>query len=419
VAAKDKGGGRTRANGEGSYRQRGKSIEFRWAGKTLTEPRDGRSEKELRDRLKELLGMPSAFDPRITLANLAHEWYNDLEKRVREGTLEESTYENYKYTLAKITKEFEKDVFIETDAKRIYDGMANVRKASEEMDKDTGLFLESDEKASHEMLRKIRAMLNQIFSYGVFTNRIKPADNPMPYVPELRSAERKKPTKKAYTEDEVVLLIKNLPETRIGYAIRLCIACSFRGQELVMLKDSDISADGSTIVIDKALKRGHKGRFYPGVTKSEASDRLTEVPPFARPWAIWLRENAVNGYILPDKNGKHITTDMWRYHHKKAVESIGLEPLTPHKLRHTATTNMRTRAGIKGKVVMAINGQSDEPTMERYNHVDQDAKRLAARRYDKYMSRLLSGKKEDGKPASFKLLPIGQRLGNTRNSASN
>jgi integrase len=419
MSTKDKGGGRTRANGEGSYRQRGKSIEFRWDKKTLTEPRNGRTERELRERLSELVGMPSAFDPRITLAAIAREWYAELERRVQEGTLEESTYENYKYTLAKITKEFEKDVFIEIDAKRIYDGLLSVRKASEEMDKCTGLFLDSDEKASREMLRKIRAMLNQIFSYGVFTNRINPADNPMPYVPELRSAERKKPTKKAYTEDEVVHLIKNLPQTRIGYAIRLCIACSFRGQELVMLRDADISADGSTIVIDKALKRGHKGRFYPGVTKTEASDRLTEVPPFARPWAIWLRENAVSGYILPDNRGQHITTDMWRYHHKKAIDSIGLEPLTPHKLRHTATTNMRTRAGIQGKVVMAVNGQSNEATMEGYNHVDQDAKRLAARRYDKYMSRLLSGKKEEGKPVTFKLLPIGQRLGNFSNSASN
>lgn len=412
---------RTRANGEGSYRPRGKlgnSIEFRWGDaenkKTLTEPRNGRTEKELRDRLIELRGQPVAFDPRIKFVDLAQEWYVDLENRVQDNTLEESTYYGYQYTLDTLKRLFEGDIFIELTAKKIDKKIASAKK---KMRGDVCKKFEvSDERYSKETQSKLRTMLCQIFAYGVLTDRIKPENDPMRYVPKIRSNERKKPEKKAYTESEVVKLLKDLPYTRVGYAARVCLACSFRGQELLMIMADDISEDGSEINIEKAIKRGRYG-YYDGNTKTEASDRTTDVPQPAWPWAKWLRDHAANGYIMPDesKTGRlrsagHLSLAVWRKRYYKAVKAAGVEPLTPHKMRHTATTGMRTRAGIDGKIVAAINGQSDQATMEGYNHVDRDAKKKAAKEYGQYLQDIMDGK-EYRKPTTFKVLSFGQRMG--------
>lgn len=386
MQSKDRGGGRTRGNGDGSYRIRGKSVQFRWDGKTHSEPVDGRNDKALKERLRELTAKPDGYSLRETLATVGREWFNSLADEVARGRLEESTRAGYEYTLKIIESEFKKDIFSDATPKRIYDGINNVRKTVRRKDKESGEFIYTIEEYDIGTLRKMRTMMGQIYAYGVFTDRIAPSDDPMPYVPTIKNTKRKPQRKEAYEESEVVTLYNNLEETAIGYAARLCLARGYRGQEVVILKPEDIAEDGSTIQIQKALKRGEKGKYYVGKTKSASSDREDVIPAFARPWAIWLREHAKNGYILPNGSGNHITIEVWRKHYYEAVKKAGIEPLNPHRMRHTATTTMQVRAGISGKVVMAINGQSDERTMEGYNHVDRQAKEIAAEQLDRYMT---------------------------------
>jgi integrase len=405
--------GRTRANGEGSYRVRGKSVEFRWDGKSISEKVNGRTLPELRKRLDELCSMPSSYNAKETIPMVGQEWLNSLDEQVDLKKMERSTVEGYKYTFAIIQRMYKDIEFVKATPKELYNGIVGARKVRKEKDGVTEevAVIETDEPYDIGTLRKMRAMLGQIYAYGVFTDRINATDDPTRYIPEIKTTERKQSKKEAYTEDQVVFLLNNLEETATGYAARLCLARGYRGQEVVVLTADDIAEDGSTIRICKALKRGEKGHYYTGNTKSAASDRLDYIPEFARPWAMWLREHAVNGYILPNDRRGHVTTEVWRQHYYAAVTKTGIKPLAPHQMRHTFITTLRTRMGTEGKIVMSITGQSDPRAMEGYNHVDMEAKRKVAQKQDRYIRNLLAGKKESRKTTSYKIVPIGDRLG--------
>lgn len=374
-------------------REKTNSLEVRWTKEGVAHsksfPKSKEGEKTAKAFLKSLAEKSAAYDPHLTLGDWSQQWYDNLEKDVQAHKLEESTYEGYKYTLA-IIKDALGDMPLDgISVSDIEDGIDNIRKTTTSVDKD-GNVTTTVERYSFGQYKKVKSMLGQIFNRAEASGKIERGHNPMDLVKDLRNIERPKPKRENYTEDELTTLYERLPNTRMGHAIKVCLSCGLRGQELLALKVEDIEPDGTVISVNKALKRGEKGRVYTGQTKSTNSDRLAYVPMIAQPSARYLRTNAKNGYIMPNKQGGHLHAEYYRKAYKATVLKTGIEPLVPHRMRHTFTTDMKVKLGIDDMLIMAATGHSDAKTMEGYAHIDVNDRIKAAEKYDAYINSLLN-----------------------------
>ena len=102
--------------------------------------------------------------------------------------------------------------------------------------------------------------------------------------------------KDAFKPGEVELLMALLPDDLTGNSIRLLLGTGMRAQELLPLTKNDITADGSQITINKAVKTGD-GKAVLGDPKSELGNRVIPVPARYRPYAVYLREHGAAAYL--------------------------------------------------------------------------------------------------------------------------
>jgi integrase len=375
-----------KGNGEGSIRERGKSLEVRWEKEgnshSKSYPNTPEGKAEAKKFMKSLSSVSTQYCPQLTLAAWADQWYKALATDVEKHKLEESTYVGYQYTLKLIKAQWGELPLTEITVADIEDGIDQIKKP------DGG-------KYAFQVYQKVKVMLGQIFNRAESVGKIQRGHNPMDLVLKLRNTVREKPKKEVYTADEFYKLYNELPYDRYGHAIRLCLACGLRSQELLPLRDTDIEPDGSVISVDKAVKIGEKGRTYEAETKTPTSDRLIHVPEFAQPSALYLRRNAVNGYILPNGQGRYIYPTTWRKWYTQAVESVGVDALTPHKMRSTYVTNMDMKAGVAHNVLQTMTGHADLKTMLGYDHPQNDDKATAATKYNTWFNSLSENK--DGK----------------------
>lgn len=69
--------------------------------------------------------------------------------------------------------------------------------------------------------------------------------------------------KEAFTQEEVKILMEQLPENKVGHTIRLMLATGMRTQEVLALEPQHIEPDGSCIHIRQAVNMV-KGRPHIG-----------------------------------------------------------------------------------------------------------------------------------------------------------
>jgi integrase len=366
-----------RQNGAGSFRVRGNSVEFRWAGKSKTEPVNGRTQDQLIARLSELRGLPVEHNNRMMFNDLADAWYKDLGEHVRavgpdaddinereHRHIERSTYDGYDDTLTLVKKACEGKQVCEITAAYIVNTMYTLKKKD-----GKGYRIGTYE--------KIKAMLNQVFTFAVLSNIITAAENPMPSVPRLKESVRMKSSRSSYTLADITKLYMALPNDIWGHMIRLDLMLGGRGQEIRALRDTDISADGSRIEISKAIKRADGGE-YEGDTKTPQSDRIVKVPLVARPSAVFLRNHAVNGYVFYNPQSKKpYSYKGYLDNYNRAIKETGVKRLVPHDMRASLITLARNYADVPDKVLQGITGHADLKTMHEYDR-PQDAEQEAA-----------------------------------------
>lgn len=266
-----------RSNGEGTLRKRPNGL---WECTMMVGYKDdgtrryksfyGKSQKEAKDKAethKREIAAGLYIDPNLTFLEWAQKWYDGYQDSVSP-----TTYESYGYTL------------------KILIGAFGPRKLNTIKALDVEDFLKKlrvDGK-SDSYLTKCRGMLYQIMHKAEANDLIH--KNPVRFAEKMKSKGPVK-RKEAFTQEEVQILMEQLPQDRTGHTIRLMLATGMRTQEVLALEPQHIELDGSCIHIRQAVNMV-KGKPHIGPPKTATSVRDVPVPPNMRPSAVFLREQA-------------------------------------------------------------------------------------------------------------------------------
>lgn len=317
----------------------------------------GRTKKDVLKQIWEFQNQRSLnihINQEITLGEWADQWYESYQTQVQP-----STYSNYQYTL-KILKE-----------------CLGHMKMVEILPLHVGNTINQlvEKSYSKSVVTKCRAMLIQIFDAaednGIIARNPARKVKPIKGFQFARAPEGK--AKDAFTEEECALLLSHLPNNLIGHSIRLMLLTGMRSQELLALACEDISADGSSISIAKAIKMVD-GKPMLGPPKSKMSERIIPVPGVGRESARYLKAHGKAPLIwsVSLKQPLYSVSSFRRIYYNVLQKIDGVRRLPPHSCRHTYVTRLQAN-GVPLETIARLAGHSEIMTTDGYLHISTDS----------------------------------------------
>ena len=288
------------------------------------------------------------IDRKILFKDWAEEWYDDLK-----GQVEESTYSGYRYTLNILEEYFGKTKLVDIiplDINKFYRKMKDCY--------------------SDSYLRKFRTMLIQIFDFADDNGLI--SRNPARHSMSIKGSQFNENKKDAFSENELDILMEELPINMIGNSIRLLLGTGMREQELLALTKDDIAPDGSTISINKAVQTVN-GKSKLGPPKSKRSNRVIPVPNKYIPYALFVREHGAQPFLWTLSYKSALCgVGTFRNKYKQALAKIeGVRLLNPHCCRHTYITRLQAK-GVPMETISRLAGHGKIETTDGYLHTSLD-----------------------------------------------
>ena len=355
-----------RSNGEGSYSKLpsgnwraqimvGYTSEGKKVVKSFTAPTKAEAQQMVHDYLSK--SKDSQKHTSIQFSEWADAWYADYITQV-----EESTYWNYGYTLKKLKEYFGSKPLCEIkpiDINRFIDSLL-------------------EQNYSKSVIGKCKSMLVQIFASA--------EDNDMiPKNPAIRAKKAKvkktsndigalkgEDKKHAYTDAQIAILKKELPDTLLGNSILSLIGSGMRVQELLALTKDDIAPDGSVISVNKAVKIAQR-QPYLGTTKSEKGNRQIPISREYRKYVQYLRDHGGEPFIwTSSRENKLFSIEEFRNRYRCVMKKVeGVPFYTPHCCRHTYITNLQAKH-VSMDIIRELAGHEDMNTTLGYTHTSFD-----------------------------------------------
>lgn len=358
---------RKRSNGDGSIR---KLKNGRWRGEVMDGYKDdgtkrvvnfsGSTRAEVAEKIRTYQAKRASNqlpqDSSVTFKAWADIWYADYVTEVQP-----STYANYKYTLKAVNDYFGSKPINSIKPMEIKQFCASLKKKN----------------YSLSYITKCRSILIQIFDAAeandvTVTNPARKSKA----IRELRSAEddeEKVSKKDSFDEFELELLHKHLPDNLMGHSIRFLLGTGLRVQELLALRPGDISDDGTSVSITKAIAMVN-GTPTLGPTKSEAGKRIVPIPQEYKADALYLRTHSGPVYIWTSRRESMLfDVNVFRKQYYRTITQIaGVRKLTPHCCRHTYVSLLEQK-GIPMEVIARLVGHSKITTTDKYLHFSAEA----------------------------------------------
>ena len=360
-----------RANGEGSLRRKENGhweIQimdgFKSDGRRKIVSFTGKTQKEAREKRDEYLRKKAAG--LLTGRDIRFEEWADLWFEHHRDNIKPTTQEHYRYTMRILKEHLGRRKLSEIKALDIEELLRKLRKSGR-----------SDSALSH-----CRGMLYQIFNKAVANDLL--LKNPVAFADKMRKQPKK--TKDAFTADEVRILLRDLPDNKIGWSIRLMICTGMRTQEILGLEPRHIARDGSWIVIEQAVVM-EKGTGVIGTPKSFDSYRTIPVPEMARYCARNLRDTDKKFIWEVGKVDQPCNPSHFRTQFRKTLEQIeGVRVLTPHCCRHTYVSQL-VALGVDVKTIQSMVGHADVDMTLYYAHAQESSRQDAIARFNEVFSR--------------------------------
>ena len=302
----------------------------------------------------------------LTGKDLRFEEWADTWFENHKDNIKPTTQDGYRYTLRILKDHFGRRKLSEIKAMDIEQFLKKLRKDGR----------------SDSALAQCRGMLFQIFNKAAANDII--LKNPVAFADKMRK--RPPREKEAFTADEVRTLLRELPEDKIGWSIRLMLCTGMRTQELLGLEPRHIAQDGSSINIAQAVVMV-KGTAIIGTPKSYDSYRTIPVPELVQYCARNLRSTDKKFIWEAGRPDMPCNPSHFRTQFKKALEGVdGVRVLTPHCCRHTFVSQMQA-LGVDIETIQNIVGHAEIDMTRHYLHVQEPKRLEAAQRFSEAFSK--------------------------------
>lgn len=354
---------RERANGEGSFRKKGNSYEYRVTfemlnGEKISKSFSGKTKKECRDKAEQ-------FDKNLnntivleksTLEVWAKKWLETYKK----NTVTADTYKSY---------EFDLKIIIDDDISKI------------ELSKIRPIHIQEffNRISNYAMSRqkKIRSMLVAIFNKGIenYLCNSNPAINI-----KLTNSDVK--VREAYTQKEVDIITKFAKLHSFGLAIMLMLYSGVRRGELLALTWNCYDKKENVLTVNSALTKTDGIKF--GDTSTKNHDRQIPLP--LQLCEMLDNTKKVGMYIIGNEKSyltinkfrtcyNNFFKDFSRWCTKNKIKPI--KKLSAHCLRHTYGTTLY-RKNVNLKTIQVLMGHSTiDITANIYTHTDLNTSKKA------------------------------------------
>lgn len=357
-----------RSNGEGSIRQRKNGtwqasimVGYHPDGRRKVKYFTAKTKREAKDKLTAYLNDKAAglrVDENYTLT----EWC-DIFMESHKANIKPVTYENYKYMLKIIN---------EHDISRMK--LQDIKP----MVVENFLHTLVEEERSDSAITKIRALLHMAMERAAANDLIR--RNPVQYAQKMRKrAPNKQP---CFTEEEMRILMRELPDNRIGQSVRLLLATGIRTQELLGLMPKHIAQDGSQIIIEQAVTMV-RGTAMISTPKSYSGYRTIPVPVSVRQCAMALRETDAEYIWSVGDPQKPANPSTFRTAYRKAIEVIpGVEYRPPHSCRRAYISLLQAQH-VDMATVQSLVGHNSLSMTQHYLTVHPSIQLDAISKFDK------------------------------------
>ena len=360
-----------RSHGEGtlSRKENGRweiqiMVGYKPDGKRDIRSFSGETQREAKAKRDEFLRKREAG--LLTGKDLRFEEWADTWFENHKDNIKPTTQDGYRYTLRILKDHFGRRKLSEIKAMDIEQFLKKLRK----------------EGRSDSALAQCRGMLFQIFNKAAANDII--LKNPVAFADKMRK--RPPREKEAFTADEVRTLLRELPEDKIGWSIRLMLCTGMRTQELLGLEPRHIAQDGSSINIAQAVVMV-KGTAIIGTPKSYDSYRTIPVPELVQYCARNLRSTDKKFIWEAGRPDMPCNPSHFRTQFKKALEEVdGVRVLTPHCCRHTFVSQMQA-LGVDIETIQNIVGHAEIDMTRHYLHVQEPKRLEAAQRFSEAFSK--------------------------------
>ena len=337
------------------YKPDGKRDIRSFSGETQREAKAKRDEFLRKREMGLLTGKDLRFE------EWADTWFENHKDNIKP-----TTQDGYRYTLRILKDHFGRRKLSEIKAMDIEQFLKKLRKDGR----------------SDSALAQCRGMLFQIFNKAAANDII--LKNPVAFADKMRK--RPPREKEAFTADEVRTLLRELPEDKIGWSIRLMLCTGMRTQELLGLEPRHIAQDGSSINIAQAVVMV-KGTAIIGTPKSYDSYRTIPVPELVQYCARNLRSTDKKFIWEAGRPDMPCNPSHFRTQFKKALQGVeGVRVLTPHCCRHTFVSQMQA-LGVDIETIQNIVGHAEIDMTRHYLHVQEPKRLEAAQRFSEAFSK--------------------------------
>lgn len=364
--------GKRRENGAGSIKKRANGtyqistmVGRLPNGKRNIKYFSGKTQAEARKKMKAYM---DALEKGMDMeADYTLEEWSKVFMELHSANIKPATIENYTHTLKLINKHL---------------GSRKLRELKP-MDIEWLLLRLREEGRSDSAISQVRGLLYQMYERAVGNDLVN--KNIVQYAPKLRK--RAPSERESYTEEEVAILLEQLPLTKIGMGTRLLLGCGLRSQELLALMPKHIEPDGSWIYVRQAVSLVH-GEVIISEPKSYKSYRNVPVPPNLQKYAIALREtDDMFIFQSPTSYDKPINPTTFRKYYRAAIESVpGVRYLSAHACRHTCVSILHSQ-GVDPYTLQSILGHTTLDMTQHYTHVHPNMQREAAAKFARACSK--------------------------------
>lgn len=355
-----------RGNGEGSIRQRANGS---WQASVMTGYHPdgrrkikyftGKTKREAKEKMMAYLNDKESglrVDERYTL----QEW-SEIFLKAHKPTIKATTYENYIYMIRIINHHLGQMLL--TDIKP--------------MVIDNFLQTLVEEGRSDSAISKCRACLHMELQMAAANDLIR--RNPVQFCQKIRKrATTKQP---CFTEEEMRILMQELPNNRIGHSIRLLLASGMRTQELLGLMPKHIAEDGSQIIIEQAVTMV-RGTAVISTPKSNSGYRTIPIPESVRHCAIALRETDADYIWSVGDPHKPANPSTFRTAYQRAIEAVpGVTYRPPHSCRRAYVSILQAKH-VDMATVQSLVGHHSLAMTQHYLTVHPSIQKEAITKFD-------------------------------------